>query len=72
MLPEVQNYQARENLLAPTSTTHLRQVALTVVYGAHAEKLDRTFTSFSRNPFLALHAFILGNCLPEKRCSEIT
>lgn len=50
-----------------------RQVAVTVVFGSHTEKLDRTFTSFARhNPFLDLHAFIIGAALPVNRVSGVT
>ena len=35
----------------------------------HAERLDETFTSFAINPFLELHAFILGEALPARRAS---
>lgn len=50
----------------------MRQACVTVVYGSHAERLDRTFTSFARNPFLELHAFVLGRSLPERRLPGIT
>jgi len=45
---------------------------MTVASGGHAERLDQTFLSFSRNPGLHLHAFIIGTELPKKRLSEIT
>jgi hypothetical protein len=41
-----------------------RQVVMTVVYGAHAEKLDRTFISFAQNKAVELHAFVVGDRLP--------
>lgn len=41
-----------------------RQVAVTVATGPHAEKLEHTFASFRLNPFLELHAFIVGHHLP--------
>lgn len=50
----------------------MRQACVTVVYGSHAERLDRTFTSFAQNPFLELHAFVLGSRLPEKRFPSVT
>lgn len=50
----------------------MRQVVVTVVYGTHTELLDRTFTSFAQNPFLELHAFVLGTALPNKRLPGIT
>ncbi|MHB1307342.1 MAG: hypothetical protein ACYDC1_06245 [Limisphaerales bacterium] len=50
----------------------MRQVCATVVYGSHTELLERTFTSFRRNPFLELHAFILGDRLPQKRAAGVT
>lgn len=48
------------------------QAVVTVVYGAHAEKLDHTFTSFARNPHLPLHAFVIGHQLPGQRLPGIT
>lgn len=47
------------------------QVAVTVASGGHAERLDKTFTSFRQNPFLELHAFIIGERLPERRVPGI-
>jgi hypothetical protein len=52
------------------STT--RQAAVTVASGSHAERLDKTFTTFAQNPFLELHAFILGERLPERQLPGIT
>ncbi|MBM3883849.1 MAG: hypothetical protein FJ387_29790 [Verrucomicrobia bacterium] len=49
-----------------------RQAALTVVYGAHAALLDYSFSSFARNPFLELHAFVLGDRLPQAQVQGIT
>ena len=49
-----------------------RQVAVTVAFGEFADKLDRTFTSFAQNKFLELHAFIVGDRLPEKQLPGIT
>src|ERR1043166_172356 len=48
-----------------------RQVVVTAAFGDFAERLDRTFTSFARNPFLELHAFIIGDKLPARRFPEI-
>jgi len=48
-----------------------RQAVVTVASGPHAEILDKTFTSFAINPFLELHAFILGDKLPERRLPQI-
>jgi len=42
-----------------------------MVFGSHAERLDETFTSFAVNPFLELHAFILGDALPVKRAAGV-
>lgn len=42
-----------------------------MVFGSHAERLDETFTSFAVNPFLELHAFILGDALPAKRAPGV-
>ncbi len=50
----------------------IRQAVVTVASGPHAEKLDATFTSFNRNPFLELHAFIIGDRLPDRRFPGIT
>lgn len=50
----------------------VRQVCITVVFGEHAEWLDRTFISFAQNKFLELHAFILGRELPKHRLPEVT
>jgi hypothetical protein len=44
-----------------------RQAVATLVFGSHAERLDETFASFAINPFLRLHAFILGDSLPARR-----
>jgi hypothetical protein len=52
--------------------TKARQVAVTAAFGNFAERLDRTFLSFAQNPFLELHAFIVGDKLPEKRFPAIT
>lgn len=49
-----------------------RQVAVTVAFGDFAERLDRTFTSFAPNPFLDLHAFIIGDRLPQRQFPGIT
>lgn len=48
------------------------QAVVTVASGAHAERLDYTFTSFAKNPFLTLHAFIFGAQLPRKQLPGIT
>ncbi len=50
---------------------NVRQAVVTVVYGSHAERLDETFLSFRKAPFLELHAFILGDHLPKRRFPEI-
>lgn len=49
-----------------------KQVVVTAAFGSFAERLDRTFTSFAQNPFLELHAFIVGDKLPENRFPGIT
>lgn len=48
-----------------------KQVAVTVASGGHGERLDQTFSSFQRCPFLELHAFILGDRLPENQVPGI-
>lgn len=49
-----------------------RQACVTVVYGGHAGRLGEVFTSFAQNPFLELHAFILGDRLPDRRAPGVT
>ena len=49
-----------------------RQIVATVATGPFAERLDTTFTTFEQNPFLELHAFIIGERLPERRLPKIT
>lgn len=45
---------------------------VTVAFGHSIEHLDYTFLSFAeKNPGLALHAFILGDKLPERRLPQI-
>ncbi len=51
--------------------SHPKQVVVTVAFGDHAERLDSTFTSFAQNPFLELHAFIIGDRLPANRIPSI-
>jgi len=48
-----------------------RQAVATMVFGSHAERLAETFTSFAINPFLELHAFILGDALPANRAPGV-
>ncbi|HAV63276.1 MAG TPA: hypothetical protein DCY13_13040 [Verrucomicrobiales bacterium] len=48
-----------------------RQAVTTTVFGSHAEMLDRTFTSFAVNPDLELHAFVIGEALPEKQAAGV-
>ncbi|MBI3417555.1 MAG: hypothetical protein HY043_19870 [Verrucomicrobia bacterium] len=48
-----------------------RQAVVTVASGIHAEKLDKTFISFAQNPFLELHAFIIGSELPSRQLPGI-
>src|SRR5258706_7072304 len=49
-----------------------RQIVATIATGPFAERLDSTFTTFAQNPFLELHAFIIGEKLPERRLPNIT
>lgn len=49
-----------------------KQIVVTCAFGSFAERLDRTFLSFAQNPFLELHAFIIGNTLPEKQFPGVT
>jgi len=48
-----------------------RQAVVTVASGPPAERLDRTFTSFAQNPFLELHAFVIGDRLPARQLPGI-
>ena len=48
-----------------------RQVVVTVATGKFAERLDNTFTSFAQNPSVELHAFIIGEKLPERQTPGI-
>jgi hypothetical protein len=48
-----------------------RQVVVAAAFGSFAERLDYTFLSFAQNPFLELHAFIVGDKLPEKQFPQI-
>ncbi len=52
-------------------TTPVRQAVVTVASGGHAEKLDKTFTSFAQNSFLELHAFVIGDQLPQRQLPGI-
>ena len=45
---------------------------VTVAMGRATENLDYTFSSFARNTGVELHAFILGNKLPQRRLPEIS
>jgi hypothetical protein len=49
-----------------------KQAVVTAAFGDFAERLDFTFSSFAQNPFLELHAFIVGDKLPEKRFPGVT
>lgn len=49
-----------------------RQIVATVATGRFAERLDQTFTTFARNKFLELHAFIIGDRLPDRQLPGIT
>jgi len=48
-----------------------KQVVATAVFGTDAENLDRTFLSFLKNKNAELHAFVVGENLPEKMFPEI-
>jgi len=49
----------------------VKQGVVTVVFGNHAEELDVTFTSFRKNPEYELHAFIIGESLPNHKIDGI-
>ena len=48
-----------------------KQVAVTVVFGRHAEELDVTFSSFGKFTDYELHAFVIGDKLPVNRVEGI-
>jgi hypothetical protein len=52
----------------------MKQSAIvTVAYGQSTERLDYTFLSFAeKNPSIPLHAFVIGQRLPERRLPQIT
>ncbi|HXJ60552.1 MAG TPA: hypothetical protein VNM37_02705 [Candidatus Dormibacteraeota bacterium] len=50
----------------------VRSVIATVAFGHSTEHLDYTFSSFARNQGVVLHAFILGENLPQQRLESIT
>lgn len=49
-----------------------REIVLTAVFGAHAERLDRTFTSFARHSGAELHALVIGDALPRNLVPGVT
>ena len=49
-----------------------RSAVVTLAMGRAVEHLDYTFSSFARNQGVELHAFILGERLPERRLPEIS
>jgi hypothetical protein len=48
-----------------------RNAIVTLAHGQAVENLDHTFSSFARCPDVELHAFILGERLPQRRISPI-
>lgn len=46
-------------------------IVLTAVFGADAERLDRTFTSFARHTGAKLHALVVGEALPGNRVTGV-
>ncbi len=48
-----------------------RQVIITTVFGAGAEQLGRTFSTFAVQPETELHAFVIGSSLPSNRLPKI-
>jgi len=50
----------------------VRQIVATVATGPFAERLEQAFTSFALNTSVELHAFIIGERLPDRRLPEIT
>jgi hypothetical protein len=53
------------------SAPDTRSAVVTLAMGRAVERLDYTFGSFAQNPDLELHAFILGQKLPERQLPEI-
>ena len=49
-----------------------RSAIITLAMGRATENLDYTFSSFARNAGVELHAFILGDKLPQRRLPEIS
>ena len=49
-----------------------RSAIVTVAFGQSTEHLDHTFTSFAMNRGVPLHAFILGDALPQRRLEGVT
>jgi hypothetical protein len=49
----------------------LRSAVITLAMGPAVEKLDHTFSSFALCPDVELHAFILGQQLPQRRLPQI-
>src|SRR6266540_3901660 len=49
-----------------------RQAVVTVATSDFAQGLDTAFTSFALNPFLELHAFIIGDKLPDIQFPRVT
>ncbi|HYD48195.1 MAG TPA: hypothetical protein VEB21_07605 [Terriglobales bacterium] len=47
------------------------EVILTAVFGDHAERLDRSFTSFAHHTKAELHALVIGESLPKRRCGNV-
>lgn len=57
---------------APAPEPGSRSAVVTVAFGHATEHLDYTFLSFAeQNPGMPLHAFILGDQLPQQRLSQI-
>jgi hypothetical protein len=50
----------------------LRSAIVTLAMGQATERLDYTFLSFAKkNPGVSLHAFVLGDALPQRRLPQI-
>src|SRR5262245_8535282 len=48
-----------------------RSAIVTVAFGHSTEHLDYTFTSFAVNQDMPLHAFIIGQNLPQRRLPKV-
>ena len=55
----------------PSSRRPGAQVIVTTVFGAEAEDLDGTFSTFLKVPDCQLHAYVYGERLPKRQVEGI-